>query len=108
MKEDSIDASRRGFFRIGAGFAALALTPEPARSAQNRRAEQSGVVDRVSPPDPNRRILLKGGTIISMDSKVGDFAKGDVLIQGKKIAAVGANLQASGEVIDASSTILIP
>ena len=31
--------------------------------------------------DPNtRRILLKGGTIISMDPTVGDFAQGDVLI----------------------------
>ncbi len=59
-------------------------------------------------PDPNHRILLKGGTIVSMDPKVGDFVKGDVLIQGKKIAAVGASLQASGEVTDASNTILIP
>ena len=57
---------------------------------------------------PNRRILLKGGTIVSMDPKVGDFVKGDVLIQGAKIAAVGPNLQASGEVIDASNSILIP
>jgi len=65
-------------------------------------------VDRVPAADPNRRIVLKGGTIISMDPKVGDLVKADVLIQGKKIAAVGANLQASGEVIDASNSILIP
>ena len=57
---------------------------------------------------PNRRILLKGGTVVSMDPKVGDFVKGDVLIQGKKIAAVGTNLSGPGEVIDASNTIVIP
>lgn len=61
--------------------------------------------------DPNRRILLKGGTIITMDPAAGDFVQGDILVQGKKIVAVGANLNVSGpapRVIDASNTILIP
>jgi hypothetical protein len=72
--------------------------------------KDSEIVERISRrnPDANHRILLKGGTIVSMDPKVGDFVKGDLLIQGKKIAAVGASLQGSGEVIDASNTILIP
>jgi hypothetical protein len=30
---------------------------------------------------------------MSMDPDVGDFAPGDVLVEGKKILAVGANLQ---------------
>ena len=34
--------------------------------------------------DPKSRILLKGGTIVSMDAKVGDLAKGDLLIEGSK------------------------
>jgi cytosine/adenosine deaminase-related metal-dependent hydrolase len=61
--------------------------------------------------DPNRRILLKNGTIVSMDASVGDFVQGDILIEGKKIAAVGANVKISGpapRVIDASNSILIP
>ena len=57
---------------------------------------------------PGRRLLLKGGTIISMDPKVGDFAKGDLLIEGKKIAAVGANLPGPAETIDAAGAIVIP
>jgi imidazolonepropionase-like amidohydrolase len=45
-----------------------------------------------------------------MDSKVGDFEKGDVLIQGKKISSVGADLKAPAQtqVIDATNSIVIP
>ncbi|OYX29597.1 MAG: amidohydrolase [Caulobacterales bacterium 32-69-10] len=56
-----------------------------------------------------RRIVLRGGTVISMDPAVGDFAEGDVLIEGKKIAAVGANLQTGdAEVVDAKGMIVTP
>ena len=34
-----------------------------------------------------RRILLRGGVVLSLDPKVGDFEKADVLIDGKMIAA---------------------
>jgi 5-methylthioadenosine/S-adenosylhomocysteine deaminase len=90
---------------FAAGLAAAA-TPVVAAA----QSKESDVVDRISRrnPDANHKILLKGATIVSMDPAVGDFVKGDLLIQGKKIAAVAANLPASGEVIDASNTILIP
>jgi len=97
--------SRRGFLKNAAALAAAAA---PGRAVP--QSKDSEIVERISRrnPDANHRILLKGGTIVSMDPKVGDFVKGDLLIQGKKIAAVGASLQGSGEVIDASNTILIP
>ena len=44
-----------------------------------------------------------------MDPKVGDFAQADVLIEGKKILAVGPNLQAgTADVIDARGRIVMP
>jgi 5-methylthioadenosine/S-adenosylhomocysteine deaminase len=102
-------SSRRDFLKVSAGVALVAAAPRQVDSRQAERgSKESEIVERVSRPDANRRILLKGGTILSMDPKVGNLAKGDVLIQGKKIAAVGANLQAAGEVIDASNMILIP
>src|SRR5216684_1304474 len=56
-----------------------------------------------------RRILLKGGIVLSMDAQVGDFEKADVLIEGKKIVAVGPNLKAaSAAVIDATDRIVMP
>jgi cytosine/adenosine deaminase-related metal-dependent hydrolase len=46
---------------------------------------------------------------MSMDPRVGNFAPGDVLVEGKKILAVGANLQATGAaVIDATGRIVMP
>jgi 5-methylthioadenosine/S-adenosylhomocysteine deaminase len=55
-----------------------------------------------------RRLLLKGGIVLSMDGNVGDFEKADVLIDGKKIAAVGPNLKATAEIIDATDRIVMP
>ena len=50
--------------------------------------------ERQTAVDPKHRILLRGGTIISLDSKVGDLVRGDVLIEGKKIAAIAPELKA--------------
>src|SRR5262249_50089036 len=60
--------------------------------------------------DRNRRILLRGGTIISMDPAVGDFARGDILIEGDKIAGIGPNLSVGGGTIevDVGEMIIIP
>jgi cytosine/adenosine deaminase-related metal-dependent hydrolase len=56
-----------------------------------------------------RRILLRGGVVLSLDPKVGDFENADVLIDGTRIAAVGPNLSApDAEVIDCSGTIVMP
>src|SRR5207244_8893022 len=56
----------------------------------------------------NSRILLKGGMVLSLDRNVGNFANADVLIEGKKIAAVQPNLKAEAQVIDAANTIVMP
>jgi len=56
-----------------------------------------------------RRYLIRGGHVLSMDPAVGDFAGGDVLVNGKTIEAVGMNLAADGvEVIDANGMIVMP
>jgi cytosine/adenosine deaminase-related metal-dependent hydrolase len=63
--------------------------------------------------DDDARVLVRGATVLSMDREVGDFARGDVLIEGSAIAAVGADLSdaaADGQavVVDASDHIAIP
>ena len=103
--------SRRSLLKAGATLAAGPLLTARVASAQ-RPAEDAGTLDRIwrqgSPP--GQAILLKGGTVVSMDPKVGDFVKGDVLIQGKKITAVAGEVKApaQAQVIDASNTIVIP
>ena len=54
------------------------------------------------------RLLLKGGCVLSLDPKVGDFDTADVLIDGSRIAAIGPNLTATATTIDASNTIVMP
>ena len=56
-----------------------------------------------------RPILIKGGSVLSLDPSIGDFDRGDVLIDGSRIAAVGPNLTApNAQVIDASHAIVMP
>ena len=57
-----------------------------------------------------RQILVKGGTVLSLDASVGDFDTADVLIDGQTIAAVGKNLAARGDaqIVDASHAIVMP
>jgi cytosine/adenosine deaminase-related metal-dependent hydrolase len=58
--------------------------------------------------DRNRRVVLKGGTIASMDPAVGNFASGDILIEGDRIAAIGAAIETDAPIIDAAGMIVIP
>jgi cytosine/adenosine deaminase-related metal-dependent hydrolase len=56
-----------------------------------------------------RKTLIKGGAILSMDPVVGNHTKGDILIEGSKILAVGADLEVSdAAIIDASGMIVMP
>ncbi|MBS29055.1 MAG: cytosine deaminase [Alphaproteobacteria bacterium] len=55
------------------------------------------------------KTLIKGGTIISMDRKTGDFAKGDVLVNGTDIEKIGKSIRSPGATaIDASGMIVMP
>jgi 5-methylthioadenosine/S-adenosylhomocysteine deaminase len=97
-------SSRRHFLKAAAatGVAAAGLNLFAARPA---------VAD--APPvdcgKPGRRYLIRGGSVMSLDPKVGDFAQADVLVEGKKILAVGPNLHAGGAAeIDATGRIVMP
>jgi 5-methylthioadenosine/S-adenosylhomocysteine deaminase len=60
-------------------------------------------------PGTARTILFKGGTIVTMDPNVPNLATGDVLVEGDRIVAVGANLEVdNAEVIDAAGSVVLP
>jgi 5-methylthioadenosine/S-adenosylhomocysteine deaminase len=98
--------SRRDFLKTAAaaGVAATGVnlfTPRSAAADAGGPIEDSG--------RHGRRYIIRGGSVMSMDPKVGDFAQGDVLVEGRKILAVGRNLSAGGaEVIDARGRIVMP
>ena len=102
--------SRREFLKAStataAGAAAFNLFSPRAEAKQDNQGDQD-------PPDdsgrPGRRYIIRGGAVMSMDPSVGDFPKGDVLIEGKKIVAVGRNLPVGGATqIDATGRIVMP
>ena len=56
-----------------------------------------------------RRILLRGGTVLSLDPRVGDFEKADMLIDGQRIAQIAPTVSAGdAEVVDCAGTIVMP
>lgn len=93
-----VRTTRRDFVRKSAAGVVAGLAPS-GLTGMSGSMIQSG---------RNQRILLKGGTVLTLDRKIGDFAKADVLIDGKKIAAIEPNIRADAQVIDASDTIVMP
>src|SRR5258708_5522044 len=99
---------RRDFLKASTATAAAAAGMS-LFAARPARADDD---DDDAPRDSGRRgrrYIIRGGSVMSMDPKVGDFAKADVLVEGKKILAVGPNLHAGGaDEIDARGRIVMP
>ncbi|HWX47063.1 MAG TPA: amidohydrolase family protein [Roseomonas sp.] len=55
------------------------------------------------------RRLIKGGAVLSMDEAIGSLPKGDILVEGDRILALGPSLDAGGaEQLDASGCLVLP
>ena len=53
--------------------------------------------------------LIRGATILSMDENVGNHERGDILVTGSTITAIGKDLNTEGaHVIDATNMIAMP
>src|SRR2546430_6752088 len=84
-------SSRRDFLK------ATAATGVAAAGANLFAARPAAADDGDVPEDTGRRgrrYIIRGGSVMSMDPKVGGFLQGGVLGEGKKILAVGAQLHA--------------
>jgi len=104
-KPQQHSASRRNFLKgtAATGVAATALSLFASRPA---------VADDGPPRDsgrPGRRYVIRNGYVMSMDPQVGNLVRGDVLVEGKKILAVGPNLHAGyASEIDARGRVVMP
>jgi len=96
--------SRRHFLKAGAA-ATLGFLSSPSVFAQGPSAgHMPAATGR-----PGRRYVIRGGAVMSMDPAVGDFQRADVLVEGKKIVAVGPNITAGdASVLDARGRIVMP
>lgn len=98
--------SRRAVLKSGVGVATAAALVPLAPAAVRAQADAE-----LAQLQKARRIVLRGGIVLSLDPKVGDFAPGDVLIEDGKIREVRPNIDASADaavIVDASNRILIP
>lgn len=98
--EAAARVSRREFLGSGAAGVAAGVVAGAAVAGCATGAPPAGA--------PGLRVLLKGGVVLTMDAKLGDFEGADVLIDGGKIAAVGPDLPATASVVDASNMIVMP
>jgi cytosine/adenosine deaminase-related metal-dependent hydrolase len=107
--------SRRRILKSGAGLlAAGAGGLLPASGFAQAGAMPAGP----TPADPElrriqrqRRILLRGGVVLTLDKQLGDFARADVLIEDGKIREIRPDIAVSADstaVIDARRRIVMP
>src|SRR5919109_2283376 len=54
------------------------------------------------------RLLIRGGTVVTMDPKLGDLTPGEVLVEDGKVAEVGQAIEADGaEVIEVGADSIV-
>jgi 5-methylthioadenosine/S-adenosylhomocysteine deaminase len=100
---DTTTRSRRTVLKAGAGLAAGAALPAAAL------AQGQGADPELARMQWQRRILLKGGVVLTMDPQIGNFAKADVLIENGKIREIRPDIAASDvAAVDASDRIVVP
>ena len=99
------ETSRRAFLTASAGLLAAAAAPMLSEDARAQGAADTELARVLA----ERRVLIKGGVVLSLDRAVGDFAQADLLIEDGKIREVRPNIAAdAAAVIDATNRIVIP
>src|SRR5262249_42453180 len=99
--------SRRRVLKSGAGLAALGAAA-PALIGEARAQADDPDLGRLL---SQRRILLKGGVVLTLDRAVGDFARADVLIEDGKLREPRPDIAVAADaaaVVDAGNRIVIP
>jgi cytosine/adenosine deaminase-related metal-dependent hydrolase len=107
------ERSSESYFGSRRDFLKAATATGVAAGGAGLFAAGSAAAHGGGPPEDhgrrNRRYIIRGGAVMSMDPKVGDFVRADVLIEGKKIKEVGPNLHAGDAAeIDARGRIVMP
>jgi 5-methylthioadenosine/S-adenosylhomocysteine deaminase len=108
FKRDSVSPSRRAVLKSGAAAVTGASMAQMLPAASLAQSAGDGLLARVQ---GDRRILLKGGVVLTLDRQVGDFARADVLIEDGKIREVRPDIAIAGDaaaVIDAENRIVLP
>ncbi|MFD5163151.1 amidohydrolase family protein [Streptomyces hawaiiensis] len=89
--------------------------PRPTPETQGRGRTGTGLRKPLVPKESSavhgrQRMLIRNATILSMDPAIGDLDRGDLLLDGELITAVGTDLDPGEPVteVDATGRIAIP
>src|SRR4051812_32957908 len=94
------ELSRRALLGLGTALGIAAAPNAAAHEDDHDHGNHGG--------GPNR-LLIRGGTVISMDPAIGDLATGDLLVEDGKIMAVAPHINAgNAQVVDARGMIVMP
>src|SRR5579883_2475603 len=105
------DASRRTFLRSGVSLAVAggiaAGMPGSAPAQGITAADSDPLLRRLQ---SQRRFLLRGGIVMSLDRRIGDFAQADLLVEDGKIRELRPSIAVGDDtpVIEATNKIVIP
>lgn len=106
----NMNAHRRSFLTSIAAAAAASLATPGLLAATSADAR----ISRPARRSAHQRLLIQGATVLSMDAKVGDLARADILVEGSKIVriaeriGVGAPDAFGAHLIDGRGRIAIP
>src|SRR4051812_35572283 len=81
-------ASRRAFLKSSAGLVASGAAAQALPGAALAQGAGDADAQQLARLQGQRRILIKGGVVLTLDRQVGDFAKADVLIEDGKIREI--------------------
>lgn len=95
MSVRRLNRGRRAFLKTGTVGLVGSAIASPATARQRQ-------------PAPTRRLVVRGGTVLTMDPAIGDFTEADVLVEGSRIVDVKPAIRATGDVVDARGMIVIP
>jgi 5-methylthioadenosine/S-adenosylhomocysteine deaminase len=104
-------ASRRGFLKSSVGLAAGGTAAQVLSTGALAQGAATNPEAELARVQGQRRILLKGGVVLTLDPRLGDFARADVLIEDGKIREVGPSIAVSEEtaaVVEAGNRIVLP
>jgi cytosine/adenosine deaminase-related metal-dependent hydrolase len=100
---------RRTILKAGAALAAAGFPPlrAGAQSGAAARPQSPGRAAKALPP--RNDLVIRGAHILTMDGKLGDLPRGDVLVRNGAITAVAESVSVPGAtVVDARGMICMP
>jgi 5-methylthioadenosine/S-adenosylhomocysteine deaminase len=101
MRGSKIKTSRRRVLQAAGALIAGAAASQPLTAQAQTEPDLARLQGA-------RRILIKGGIVLTLDRQVGDFAQADVLIEDGKVREVRPNITADAVIVDAGNRILAP